>query len=228
MSITTSTPPSPILPEMTLAALATRFAGASRVFQRHQLDFCCRGAVSLADACRERRLAAAEVIADLQAAVTPTPSRDWSEAPTAALLVHLVDHFHRDHRQELPRLLAMAEKVERVHAGRDGCPAGLIAALHQVQQELEQHMQKEEQVLFPLLLADPHARVTGPVLCLTQEHEGHGENLARLRQLAHDFVPPGHACGTWQALYLGLAEFERAVMEHIHLENHVLFPRCRT
>jgi regulator of cell morphogenesis and NO signaling len=228
MSTSTSTPPSPITPETSLAALATRFAGASRVFQRHQLDFCCRGAVSLADACRERRLATDDVIAELQAAVSPTQSRDWTEAPTAALLAHLVDHFHQDHRQELPRLLAMAEKVERVHAGRDGCPVGLAAALHEVQQELEQHMQKEEQVLFPLLLAEPQALVSGPVLCLTHEHEGHGENLARLRRLGHDFVPPPHACGTWQALYLGLAEFERAVMEHIHLENHVLFPRCRT
>ena len=228
MSPYTSTLPSTITPETSLAALATRFAGASRVFQRHQLDFCCRGAVSLADACRERRLATADVLAELQAAVSPTQGRDWSEASTADLLAHLVDHFHQDHRQELPRLLAMAEKVERAHAGRAGCPVGLAAALHEVQQDLEQHMQKEEQVLFPLLLADPHALVTGPVLCLTHEHEGHGQNLAHLRHLAHDFVPPEHACGTWQALYLGLAAFERAVMEHIHLENHVLFPRCRT
>jgi regulator of cell morphogenesis and NO signaling len=93
-------------------------------------------------------------------------------------------------------------------------------------ERLEQHMRKEEQILFPLLLAEATTTARGPIDCLTAEHEEHGRDLARLRQLAHGFVPPTCACGTWRALYLGLHEFERAVMEHIHLENHVLFPRA--
>ena len=58
------------------------------------------------------------------------------------------------------------------------------------------------------------------------EHEEHGANLERMRELASDYQPPPGACGTWRALYLSLAEFEREVMKHIHLENAVLFPRA--
>ena len=51
------------------------------------------------------------------------------------------------------------------------------------------------------------------------------ENLRKTRRLAHDLVPPPAACNTWRALYLGLDALERELMEHIHLENNVLFPR---
>ena len=65
-----------------------------------------------------------------------------------------------------------------------------------------------------------------PVQVMEQEHQDHGANLKRLRALAHDFVAPPEACATWQALYLGLEELERMLMEHIALENNVLFPRA--
>jgi regulator of cell morphogenesis and NO signaling len=92
--------------------------------------------------------------------------------------------------------------------------------------ELESHMQKEEHVLFPLILAGRGALAAAPIRVMEREHEDHGRNLERLRELAHDFAPPLDACGTWRALYLGLEELEREIMEHIHLENHVLFPRA--
>jgi len=58
------------------------------------------------------------------------------------------------------------------------------------------------------------------------EHDKHGQNLANLRVLAFDFVLPEEACGTWRALYLGLDQLEQELMEHIHLENHILFDRA--
>lgn len=219
--------PTTITADSTLADLATRFAGASRVLQRHDLDFCCQGGRSLADACRERRLPVDTVLAELRDELSPVPPQaDWRNRPLVQLIAHLVDHYHVDHRAELPRLIAMAEKVERVHAGKPGVPAGVAAHLRAVADALEQHMAKEENVLFPLLIAGHGARAAPPIHCLTAEHDDHGRALARLRELAHGFVPPEHACGTWRALYLGLAAFERAVMEHVHLENHVLFPRA--
>lgn len=140
----------------------------------------------------------------------------------------MLDRYHAGHRAELPRLIQMATKVERVHADKPNCPKGLAAHLQFLADELEGHMQKEEQVLFPMLLAGHGAQAGGPIQVMESEHQEHGRNLAMLRQLAHDFTPPAEACGTWRALYLGLAELECAVMQHIHLENHVLFPRVLT
>jgi len=222
-----------ILPAITadasLAELATSWAGASRVFLRHGLDFCCHGQQTVAAACTKKGLDVERVLGELRAELLSAgPAERWEELPLAHLLGHILDRYHAGHRAELPRLVKMAERVEAVHADKADCPRGLAAQLGHVAHELEQHMQKEEQVLFPMFLAGNGARAADPIAVMEAEHEEHGRNLAKLRQLAHDFVPPTQACGTWRALYLGLQELERDVMQHIHLENHVLFPRaCR-
>ncbi len=216
-------------PLESLAALATRFAGAARVFQRHGLDYCCRGQMSLRDACMLRRLDTAVILGELRREQPTAADADrWHEQPVPALIDHLLAHFHERHRQELPRLLELAGKVERVHAAHPKRPGGLAEHLRTVALELEQHMQKEEQILFPMLRAGHGSHAAVPIQVMEAEHQDHGNNLARLRQLAHDFRAPADGCPTWRALYLGLEEFERDLMQHIHLENHVLFPRVLT
>ena len=206
----------------TLAALATEHAAASRVFQKYGLDFCCKGERSIGSACAERGLDPNALLAEIQSSGA---SPGAPALGTEALIRFIVTHYHARVREELPRLSRMAAKVERVHAERDACPMGLAAHLDHMADELTAHMNKEEAVLFPLI-ARGGARLHGPVQVMEAEHRDHAENLARLRELAHDFVPPPHACATWRALYLGLADFERELMEHVHLENHVLFPRA--
>ncbi len=225
--MTTPTPLAPIAPTATLADLAVRHAGASRVFHRHGLDFCCHGRVSLDDACRERGLDARQLIAELHEALAAAPDEaSIADAPLPELIEHILGRYHAAHREEIPRLLAMARKVESVHGDKPECPRGVADHLAHMGEELELHMQKEEQVLFPIVLAGRGAMAAMPVSVLEGEHQDHGKHLARLRGLADDYSPPECACNTWRALYLGLADLERELMEHIHLENNVLFPRA--
>jgi len=216
-----------ITPDHTLAHLSVTRAGASRIFYRHGLDFCCHGQISLRDACAAEQLEVETLIAEIEAEERTAESFErWDELPLDALIDHLLARFHEPHRAELPRLFEMATKVEAVHGEKASCPKGLAQHLQKLADELELHMQKEEQVLFPLIRAGRGRMAVMPVQVLEQEHRDHGENLARLRELAHDFVPPEEACGTWRALYLGLAELESELMQHIHLENNALFPRA--
>jgi regulator of cell morphogenesis and NO signaling len=120
----------------------------------------------------------------------------------------------------------MAQRVEQVHGDKSTCPLGLAEVLGQLADELEQHMRKEEEVLFPLLTSGQGPGAVTQIQAIEQEHEDAAVQLATIRVLTEDHVPPAEACGTWRALYLGLAEFERELMEHVHLENHLLFPRA--
>ena len=222
-----STAASPPSSEPTLAELATTRPGAALVFHRHGLDFCCHGQVDLATACRARGLDRDVLRAELDAAAHDTEGFErWDERPLPELIEHLLERYHRRHRADLPPLVAMARKVEEVHAAKASCPHGLAALLARVAEELEQHMQKEEQVLFPLVLAGRGRMVATPVLVLESEHADHARNLALLREKTGGYQAPSEACNTWRALYLGLAELERELMQHIHLENNVLFPRA--
>lgn len=209
----------------TLGDLASSYAGASRVFHRHGLDFCCGGAVSLQEACAERTLDVDALIAEIQAETAGADFERWDERGTSELIEHILTRFHEPHRAELPRLIEMAHKVERVHADKPTCPSGLAQHLEALRDELELHMQKEEQILFPMLRSGRAAIAAGPISVMEEEHRAVGAELARTRELTNDFNPPEEACGTWTALYLGVAELERELMQHVHLENNVLFRR---
>ena len=86
-------------------------------------------------------------------------------------------------------------------------------------------MLKEEQVLFPLMRAGGAPMIVHPIAQMRLEHDEHGERLRRLEALTGGFALPDGACPTWAALYTGLRKLVDDVMEHVHLENNVLFAR---
>ncbi len=211
-------------PETPLAELAVQIPAATKVFHRHGLDFCCKGWRSLAAACQSKGLDPLALIKEIKDE-SPASSQesDGSERPLEELVDHIISRYHEPLREELPRFLAMAQKVERVHQDKEGCPRGLGAHLETVLAEILTHLDKEERILFPMIRAGQAAPM--PVKAMTQEHDDHAAHLRRIRELTNDFNPPAHACTTWRALYMGLNVFEQELMEHIHLENYVLFPR---
>ncbi|MEC9481765.1 MAG: hemerythrin domain-containing protein, partial [Halomonas sp.] len=139
---------------------------------------------------------------------------------------HILSRYHAVHRQQLPELIRLARRVEHVHGERDSCPSGLADHLEVIHQELESHMQKEEMILFPMLKRGLGHSAHGPIAVMRFEHDEHGEALTRLMALTHDIQTPKGACTTWRALYAGLREFREDLMQHIHLENNVLFERA--
>ncbi|MCY1272480.1 Iron-sulfur cluster repair protein YtfE [compost metagenome] len=213
--------------DSTLGDLACTLPGATRVFHQFHLDFCCGGQKTLRQASLERGVDADEVIRQLSR-LDPQDAEgaDWRQASPEQLIDHLLDRFHAVHRQQLPELIRLAARVEQVHGERDDCPHGLTELLITMQQELESHMQKEEQVLFPLIERGAGPMAGGPISVMRFEHDQHGEALQQLVDLTGDMQPPEGACNTWRALYRGLDELRVDLMQHIHLENNLLFPRA--
>lgn len=217
----------PISSGTPLADIATGHAAASRVFQRFRLDFCCQGRRPLAQACADRGLDPEAVIQEILTEERPErPEESFRERPMDELIAHVVGHYHRRLREELPALLAMAKRVESRHADKPACPHGLASHLETMQAEVFRHLDKEERALFPTILAGQGRLAATPIRVMEAEHEEHGAALSQTRELTKAYTPPEYACPTWRALYLRLSEFELELMQHIHLENHVLFPRA--
>ena len=202
--------------------IAATLPGATAVFRNFKLDFCCGGDAILADAVRRRGLEIEAVEAAL-AALDPSDAVSAPEA-TGALIDHIVSRYHETHRRELPELIRLARKVEAVHAAHVEAPKGIADTLGAIYAELEKHMQTEEADLFPLMRKDDAGNSLS-VAQLRHDHDRHGELLRRLESLANGFVLSEGACRSWEALYAGSAKVVDDVMEHIHLENNVLFPR---
>ncbi len=210
----------------TLAELATAYPSASRVFHRYGLDFCCGGRRPLSDVCQERGLDEVTILDTIEReSATEVPGPRWDTAPIPELVAFIVSRYHDRLRDELPQLVALARKVEARHAEKASCPRGLADHLVAVQDGVFSHLAKEENILFPLILDGVGRMATGPIRVMEQEHDDHRENLLRTRELTRDLIAPEEACTSWRALYLRLDALEGDLMEHIHLENNVLFPR---
>lgn len=213
-------------PAATLADLAVSFPAASRVFHRHGLDFCCHGKRPLVEACVEAGLDSDGLVAEIasEQALAPDLPR-WDERPIPELVDHIVGFYHRRLREELPALVELAAKVESRHGEKASCPRGLLAHLEAVLGAVLDHLEKEEQVLFPMILGGRGRMAGGPISAMESEHDDHAKSLRETRRLTADLVAPQEACPTWRALYLRLGAFESELMDHIHLENNILFRR---
>ena len=208
----------------TLADTATTLPGATTLFRSEELDFCCGGGILLRDA-------AAVEPRDLNSLFAKLKSLAAAAAPTAApqdtdaLITRIETCYHQAHRRDLPELSRLARRVEAVHRGVASAPVGLADLLERIAVELESHMQKEEQILFPLMRRGGHPAIEHPISMMMAEHDDHGAHLRALEALTNDFTPPDEACTTWRALYAGARKFADDLVEHIHTENNTLFPR---
>lgn len=213
--------------EQTLGDLVTASPVAAKILHRYGLDFCCGGNQSFEQACAAASLVPDRVLAEIQAASESVPTQEhWDRVHPSELINHILTRFHEPLRRELPRLIGLARRTEEVHAEHAECPRGLGALLTHVHEAVKNHLTMEEEMLFPMILAGHNGQVGAPIQALSEEHLEHGENLARIRKTARGFEVPEGACTTWRSLYLGLEELERDLMEHIHLENNILFPRA--
>ncbi len=218
-----------ISPSTQVGRLASEFPVTTRIFARHGIDFCCGGGRPIEAVCRERGLDVDSVLTELREVLeAPGESQpSWNEQSLAMLVDHIVHVFHDDHREELPRLEAMANKVRDVHGARDPERFEALArTVSEVRADLEQHMLKEERVLFPLIAAGHGANAAMPIAVMMAEHDQADSQLQRIRELTNDYQVPPEACTTWRALWSGLEAFERDLHEHVHLENNILFPRA--
>jgi regulator of cell morphogenesis and NO signaling len=227
-----------IEPNKTVGQLVAERPSRARVFERFGIDYCCGGKTALGEACAERRLDTQKIVAalreaDSKAAATDDP--DWTRAALSELIANILEKHHAYLQRELPRLAEIAVKVHEVHGARHPELADVRQTYNGLRAELEEHMMKEEQILFPLIKAMESSQtleashcgsVNNPIHVMKNEHDSAAAALARMRALTGDFTPPEDGCNTYRALLDGLAELEADLHQHIHKENNILFPRA--
>jgi regulator of cell morphogenesis and NO signaling len=221
MNISTQNVP---LRARTVGDIAAAVPGATEVFRRFKLDFCCGGDIALDAAAREHGIDVMDVeraLGELYKTDRPAPS----SLESGELIDHILARYHEAHRRELPELISLSRKVEAVHAGHPKVPTGLADVLQHMLGELEVHMKKEELILFPAMRKRSGRGLDVPIAQMRHDHDDHGEQLRQIESLTGTFAVPDDACRSWRALYAGLAKLASDLMEHIHLENNVLFPR---
>jgi regulator of cell morphogenesis and NO signaling len=213
------------------------------VFEKLGIDFCCGGNRPLEEACAASNLNLDQVLQALETAMAEPvrPSdRELRSGSLAELISHIVRTHHAFVRAQIPEIERLLEKVYSKHGANHLELVHMRSVFHGLGQELMLHLMKEENILFPYIermeesviqhepiLPPPFGTVANPVRMMEHEHDDAGTALRALRETSHDYTPPDDACTSFRALYTALANFEKDLHQHIHLENNVLFPRAQ-
>lgn len=212
------------------------------VFEKLGIDYCCGGNRPLDEACAAANANLDQVLKAIEAAIAE-PARPSDRELRSGSLAELISHIVRTHhvfvRTQVPEIESLIEKVHAKHGANHPELAKIRTVYHGLGEELMAHLMKEENILFPYvermeesviahdpILPPPFGTVANPVRMMEHEHDNAGIALKILREASQNFTPPPDACTSFQALYTALANFEKDLHQHIHLENNVLFPRA--
>lgn len=212
----------------TVARIVTEQPAAARVFQRHGIDYCCHGNVTVPQACLDARLDPEAVFAELEGLAGEAREEDDPRAlSTGALVARIVDRHHGYLRRALPHIAPIMAKVAAVHGPRDASLGELEDTFVEIVNALVPHLDDEEEVLFPALTArQPDSQLVKRELArMHGDHLAVGDLLARIRTLTRGFSTPEWGCTTYRVLMAELEALEADILRHVHLENHVLAPR---
>ena len=229
--------------QKTVAEITLERPQAAATFEKLGIDYCCGGRKPLATACEAAGIDVNLVADMLESAAGTAQSgievENWGERSLASLIGHIVEKHHAYCREEGLRLQPVLAKVVLKHGERHPELAQVQELFTSLRNELSMHLMKEEQMLFPYIIAleesathksvaprAPFGTVQNPVRMMVQEHDDAGQLLKEIRGLTRNFSAPEDACTSFKVLYQGLEAFEADLHQHIHLENNLLFPRA--
>ncbi len=227
-----------ITPETPVRDIAVELPAAIPVLERLSIDYCCSGKHTLAEACAKRDLSVVPVLEELEhqqqdATSFKTP---WQVAPLKQLTDHIVQKHHAFARGHLDLIRDLVAKVGRRHGARHPEVFQVSEVFASISEELTHHFFCEENVLFPYIaqleaeenpvLPAAFGNVQQPVTRMMMDHDHTGDEFRLLREITNNYQLPADACTKYRALYHALADLERDLHQHIHLENNILFPRA--
>ena len=152
-------------------------------------------------------------------------SQNADPRSTEDLITHIIGRYHDVLRRDMPPLIALSQKVERVHSAAPQAPLGLADLLTELFDEMSDHMQKEEMILFPAMKRGGMPGIMHPIAVMRADHDDHAQAVVQIRAVTGDLVLPAGACNSWTRLYAEVGQMLNDLEDHMRLENDILFPR---
>ncbi|EGQ3483057.1 iron-sulfur cluster repair di-iron protein ScdA [Staphylococcus pseudintermedius] len=214
-----------------VADIVTHYPKTADVFRKHGIDFCCGGQISLEEAVSNHpKLSLTPLLQELEDA-----SQQQGEGmlpqylSVPSLIQYIQARYHDTLREEFKQLTPYVTKLSRVHGPNHPNLVTLKSTFDAFKSAMLTHTDEEDQNAFPKLVRSANGEtvedIDAVVQSLVDDHDEAGALLQQMRELTHDFQPPAEACGTWRLVYDRIAHLERETHAHVHLENHVLFPK---
>lgn len=226
--------------QATIGQLVAASPARAGLFEKLGIDYCCGGKQPIEDACRAKGLDPDTVLRMLEAVDAAAGAHaNTAPDPAAMTLTDLCQHIEQTHhaylRSELPRLFELTRRVATRHGRRNPKLVELHRAFAAFQEELVEHMRKEEWIVFPMIRAlegsgeKPQCHCStlpNPIRKMHADHDAAGSALATFNALTDGYRVPEDACNSYRIMLESLARLEQDMHRHVYKENNVLFPRA--
>ncbi|EGQ3437527.1 iron-sulfur cluster repair di-iron protein ScdA [Staphylococcus pseudintermedius] len=214
-----------------VADIVTHYPKTADVFRKHGIDFCCGGQISLEEAVSNHpKLSLTPLLQELEdASQQQGEGMQPQYLSVPSLIQYIQARYHDTLREEFKQLTPYVTKLSRVHGPNHPNLVTLKSTFDAFKSAMLTHTDEEDQNAFTKLVRSANGEtvedIDAVVQSLVDDHDEAGALLQQMRELTHDFQPPAEACGTWRLVYDRIAHLERETHAHVHLENHVLFPK---
>ena len=226
----------------TIRQIAVEWPATIAVLEKYHLDFCWAGDKSLEAAAAEAGVPLETVLSEMGLALTQcrVEQPDWNNGGLDALMEHIVVRHHAYLRKELPRLERL---LARAREARGRADANTLAPLEKVfrffKRELENHLRREEEVLFPLirqletaskygakLPRFPFGPLANPIGIMEEDHDAERRQMQKMLVFTGNYTGPAEIANVFHVLFERFDALESDMRLHVHLEDHILFPRA--
>ena len=221
----------------TLGEIVAKQNNLVPVLEKYNLDYCCRGKRTLQKACEENHVDITTVLNELENIPVQRTAiqMPFTEMTAEELIAHILVHHHYYVKQIVPQIQQHLAKLKEKHADKFEWINTGVETFNLLQQELLQHMHKEEMILFPRIKNVEESykenkatikNILAPISMMESEHTEAGELMEKLKTITNNYTPAETACTTHRITLMELKEFEENLHQHVHLENNILFPKA--
>ncbi len=234
-----------INPSQSVAEIAVEMKESIPLFEKFGIDYCCEGGRTLKDACYYVGIPLEEVTEALEK-IEPAPKewykeRDWRQEPLAELIGYILKKHHTYARSQMRRVKGLMYKVVTGPGGPPPELATIHSLFNTMADEMENHLRREEEVVFPYLIEaeqcllhdrplpqtfSKYDSFNHPLRVLEWEHGMTDREWKEIDRLTDHFRAPESRRMMLQPLYDALLELEKDNIQHLHLENNILLKRA--
>ena len=213
------------------------------VFRKYDIDFCCGGKWALDIACISKGVDTDTVLKELKKITSQTPLNavmDFDDWDLDFLSDYIYNIHHRYLKRSLPEIQAYIKTFLDGHRKKYPELEELEVIFAKFMKDIPPHMTQEEEILFPYIRQifyawknrESYARLLVRTLrkpveeVMQKDHQTTGALLHRMREITNDYTPPPNACLSHKVTFAKLKELDTELVQHIHLENNILFPKA--
>jgi regulator of cell morphogenesis and NO signaling len=212
---------------------------ASHVLDKYNIDFFNKGSRTLLEACEHTNSDLEKIISELRKAMSGNnEGPDFDKYDICSLIKYISDIHHEYIKNNFPVICTLSKEVRNSQKTTSPESVKLAELYENLKKELDIHIQKEERMIFPYISellkkkkfsltyeVPPFGSIVNLIEVMEKEHNKTADIMYKMRETGNNYIPPENANMTAKVLYKELKYFEKDLIQHIHLENNILFPK---